>query len=89
MLFLFIQKRYGKCCHENEGGIFIYLYDKNYLKYTQIARSKPKSKIRDIEGLSTYFVLVNKLQATVFDIASHIIFCSMLGIRKLYDVSKV
>ena len=30
----------------------MYLYNKNVLEYAQIARSGPKSKIRDIEGLS-------------------------------------
>ena len=33
-------------------NIFKYLYNKNILEYAQIARSGPKSMIRDIEGLS-------------------------------------
>ena len=30
----------------------MYLYNKNFLEYAQIALSGPKSVIRDIEGLS-------------------------------------
>ena len=33
-------------------NLFMYLYNKNVLEYAQIARSGPKSMIRDIEGLS-------------------------------------
>ena len=33
-------------------NISMYLYNKNVLEYAQIARSGPKSMIRDIEGLS-------------------------------------
>ena len=33
-------------------NIFMYLYNENVLEYAQIARSGPKSMIRDIEGLS-------------------------------------
>ena len=31
----------------------MYFYNRNVLKYAQIARSGPKSMIRDIEGIST------------------------------------
>ena len=34
----------------------MYLYNKNVLEYAQIARSGPKSMIRDIEGLSNVYV---------------------------------
>ena len=34
-------------------NLSMYLYNKNVLEYAQIARSWPKSMIRDIEGLST------------------------------------
>ena len=34
------------------NNISMYLYNKNFLEYAQIARSRPKSMIRDIEGLS-------------------------------------
>ena len=33
-------------------NLCMYLYNKNALEYAQIARSGPKSMIRDIEGLS-------------------------------------
>ena len=33
-------------------NISMYLYNKNFLEYAQIARSVPKSMNRDIEGLS-------------------------------------
>ena len=36
-------------------NLFMYLYNKNVLEYAQIARSGPKSMIRDIEGLSTNY----------------------------------
>ena len=32
-------------------NISMYLYNKNILEYAQIVRSRPKSMIRDIEGL--------------------------------------
>ena len=34
-------------------NIYMYLYNKNVLEYAQIARSGPKSMIRNIEGRST------------------------------------
>ena len=34
-------------------NISMYLYNKNVLEYAEIARSGPKSMIRDIKGLST------------------------------------
>ena len=37
-------------------NISMYLYNKNVLEYAQIARSGPKSMIRNIEGRSTSFV---------------------------------
>ena len=37
-------------------NIYMYLYNKNVLEYAQIARSGPKSMIRDIEGLSKIHV---------------------------------
>ena len=37
-------------------NISIYLYNKNVLKYAQIALSGPKSMIRDIEGLSSIYL---------------------------------
>ena len=37
-------------------NISMYLYNKNVLEYAQIARSGPKSMIRDIEGLSLVFI---------------------------------
>ena len=36
-------------------NISMYLYNKNILEYAQIARSGPKSMIRDIEGLSNIY----------------------------------
>ena len=36
-------------------NISMYLYNKNILEYAPIARSGPKSMIRDIEGLSTTY----------------------------------
>ena len=33
-------------------NIYMYLYNKNVLEYAQIARSGPKSMIRNIEGSS-------------------------------------
>ena len=33
-------------------NIYMYLYNKNILEYAQIARSGPKSMIRNIEGSS-------------------------------------
>ena len=33
-------------------NLFMHLYNKNVLEYAQIARSGPKSMIRDIEGRS-------------------------------------
>ena len=39
-------------------NISMYLYNKNVLEYDQIARSGPKSMIRNIEGCSN--VLVRK-----------------------------
>ena len=41
-------------------NISMYLYNKNVLEYAQIARSGPKSMIRDIEGLSRkqHFILL-------------------------------
>ena len=36
-------------------NLFMYLYNKNVLEYAQIARSGPKSMIRDIEGLSNIY----------------------------------
>ena len=33
-------------------NIYMYLYNKNVLEYAQIARSGPKSMIRNIEGRS-------------------------------------
>ena len=39
-------------------NIFMYyLYNKNVLEYAEIARSGPKSIIRDIEGLSSVYML--------------------------------
>ena len=35
--------------------LFMYLYNENVLEYAQIARSWPKSMIRDIEGLSNNY----------------------------------
>ena len=46
-------KKSCQCCHKNGGGIlqhFLYLYNKNVIEYAQIARSGPKSMIRNIEG---------------------------------------
>ena len=34
----------------------MYLYNKKFLEYAQIARSAPKSMIRDIEGLSNKYL---------------------------------
>ena len=47
-------------------NISIYLYNKNVLEYAQIARSGPKSMIRNIEGRSniydnTYTILLSNL----------------------------
>ena len=36
-------------------NLFMYLYNKNVLEYAEIARSGPKSMIRDIEGLSNNY----------------------------------
>ena len=36
-------------------NIYMYLYNKNVLEYAQIARSGPKSMIRNIEGRSTKY----------------------------------
>ena len=36
-------------------NVFMYLYNKNILEYAQIARSGPKSMIRDIEGPSSIY----------------------------------
>ena len=41
-----------------QGPISMYLYNKNVLEYAQIARSGPKSMIRNIEGRSTVLYLV-------------------------------
>ena len=38
-------------------NISMYLYNKNVLKYVQIARSGPKFMICDIEGLSNICIL--------------------------------
>ena len=38
-------------------NISMYLCNKNVLEYAQIARSGPKSMIRDIEGLSMSIVI--------------------------------
>ncbi len=43
-------------------NISMYLYNKNVLEYAQIARSGPKSMIRDIEGLSNVYTLFLKIQ---------------------------
>ena len=37
-------------------NISMYLYNKNVLEYAQIARSGPKSMIRNIEGCSKKYV---------------------------------
>ena len=37
-------------------NLFMYLYNKNVLEYAQIARSGPKSMIRNIEGSSTMYM---------------------------------
>ena len=39
-------------------NISMYLYNKNVLEYAQIARSGPKSMIRNIEGSSTKYIRV-------------------------------
>ena len=39
-------------------NISMHLYNKNVLEYAQIARTGPKSMIRDIEGLSTKYLYV-------------------------------
>ena len=39
-------------------NISMHLYNKNVLEYAQIARTGPKSIIRDIEGLSTKYLYV-------------------------------
>ena len=36
-------------------NLFMYLYNKNVLEYAQIARSGPKSMIRNIEGHSIIY----------------------------------
>ena len=36
-------------------NISLYLYNKNVLEYAQIARSGPKSMIRNIEGSSKFY----------------------------------
>ena len=41
-------------------NILMYLYNKNFLEYAQIAQSKPKSMILNIEGHSNYY-MVNKV----------------------------
>ena len=37
-------------------NIYMYLYNKNVLEYTQIARSEPKSMIRNIEGYTLIYL---------------------------------
>ena len=37
-------------------NIYMYLYNKNVLEYAQIARSGPKSMIRNIEGSSNNYI---------------------------------
>ena len=55
-------------------NLFMYLYNRNVLKYAQIARSGPKSMIRDIEGLS---------------IISAILFLGLLSCLILFLPSKI
>ena len=63
MLFAFLQKNLVNVAMRMDEAFYnisMYLYNKNILKYAQIARSGPKSMILDIEGLSNkygYFVL--------------------------------
>ena len=41
-------------------NIYMYLYNRNVLEYAQIARSGPKSMIRDIESLSNMYCTMYK-----------------------------
>ena len=55
MLFAFLKKNLVKAAvrmKEAFYNIYMYLYNKNVLGYAQIARSGPKSMIRNIEGHS-------------------------------------
>ena len=40
-------------------NIYMYLYNKNVLEYAQIARSGPKSTIRNIEGNSNVYLTLS------------------------------
>ena len=51
MISIFAKVNVACCCHEN-GGAFYNISIYNALEYDQIARSEPKSMIRDTEGLS-------------------------------------
>ncbi len=42
-------------------NISMYLYNKNVLEYAQIARSGPKSMIRNIEGCSNTDIIINNV----------------------------
>ena len=44
-----------KIFDKNAYNISMYLYNRNVLEYAQIARSGPKSMIRNIEGRSSNY----------------------------------
>ena len=60
MLLGFSQKNLVNVAMRMEEAFYkisLYLYNKNVLEYAQIARSGPKSMIRNIEGRSSVYVI--------------------------------
>ena len=60
MLLAFLQKNLVNVAMRMEEAFYnisMYLYNKNVLEYAQIARSGPKSMIRNIEGSSTLYLM--------------------------------
>ena len=61
MLLAFLQKNLANVALRMEEAFYnisMYLHNKNDLEYAKIARSGPKSMIRDIEGLSSKYPLI-------------------------------